>query len=41
MMASGIWDLGAPGTLYWLRTGLSACASMATWSKKSSMAGWR
>ena len=28
-MASGICDLGAPGLLYWLRTGLPVCFSMA------------
>jgi len=39
MMASGIRDLGDPGLLYWLRTGLPVSFSMAAWSKNSSAAG--
>src|SRR6266568_2171419 len=38
-MASGICDLGAPGLLYWLLTGLPVCCSTAAWSKKSRAAG--
>ena len=39
MMASGISDLGEPGLLYWLRTGLPVSVSMAAWSKNSRAAG--
>ena len=39
MTAWGIWDLGAPGLLYWLRTVLPACSAMAAWSKKPRAAG--
>src|SRR6202034_2394314 len=39
MTASGIADLGEPGLLYWLLTGLPVCCSMAAWSKKSRAAG--
>jgi hypothetical protein len=28
MIASGIWERGAPGLLYWLRTGLPVAFSM-------------
>jgi hypothetical protein len=28
MIASGIWERGAPGLLYWLRTGLPVVFSM-------------
>ena len=39
MMASGIWDLGAPGGLYWLRTGWPVAFSMAAGSKNPRAAG--
>src|ERR1035441_7741616 len=39
MIASGIWERGEPGLLYWLRTGLPVCFSMAAWSKKPRAAG--
>src|ERR1700683_4244880 len=39
MIASGIADLGAPGLLYWLRTGLPVCCSIAAASKNSSAEG--
>lgn len=39
MIASVGWDRGSPGLRYWLRTGLSARASMARISMKASAAG--
>src|ERR1039457_5240576 len=39
MMASGIWERGEPGLLYWLRTGLPVSFSIAALSKKPRAAG--
>ena len=38
-MASGTWNLGAPGLAYWLRTGLPVWSATAAASKNSSAAG--
>ena len=39
MIASGMRDLGAPGLLYWLRTGVPVSASIPAASKNSSADG--
>ena len=39
MMASGMRDRGAPGLLYWLRTGLPVAASISLASKNPSADG--
>lgn len=39
MMASGIWERGEPGGLYWLRTGWPVAFAMAAGSKKPRAAG--
>ena len=39
MIASGIFDLGAPGALYWLRTELPVWLLIAAVSKNARAAG--